>query len=79
MQRIIDQVPMTIQHTLNQGLANAMQEYLLEELKLGTPDASQRFVELLAEDPVIAAQRKELEERMKRLTEIQERLIHFTV
>ncbi|KAI0925406.1 hypothetical protein AcV7_005662 [Taiwanofungus camphoratus] len=77
--RIIDQVPMTIQHTLNQGLANAMQEYLLEELKLGTPDASQRFVELLAEDPVIAAQRKELEERMKRLTEIQERLIHFTV
>ncbi|KAH9946711.1 hypothetical protein B0H21DRAFT_693224 [Amylocystis lapponica] len=75
--RIIDNVPMTIQHTLNRALAQAMQNCLVAELHLGTSDASERLEKLLVEDPGIEAKRMELEKKRARLLEIQVKLINF--
>lgn len=51
-----------------------MQAHLVDKLKLGAPDASQRFKDLLVEDPQLEVKREELLEQMKQLKDIRERL-----
>jgi hypothetical protein len=75
-QRVIDYVPLAIEHELNQTLAKKLQQSLFQSL-LKVPDAAERMKELLDEDPDIASQRKFLESRKARLIEIKERLENF--
>ena len=58
MQRIIDNIPLTIEHSLNQALCSSLQMYLLQKLNIGSPDASERLGLLLAEDPEIVKERE---------------------
>ncbi|KAJ7581757.1 P-loop containing nucleoside triphosphate hydrolase protein [Mycena floridula] len=67
--RVIDHLPMLIEHELNQKLAKQLPQTLGEAL-LGDPDIK----DLLSEDPEIANRRKFLEGRIARLNEIKERL-----
>jgi vacuolar protein sorting-associated protein 1 len=46
-------------------------------LNFGSEDAAERHKELLSENPRVAAQRRELEDRRKRLAEIQQKLNDF--
>ncbi len=77
MQRIIDAIPLTIEHSLNQHLADTLQKSLVQKLDLGSPDAGRRLTELLAEDPAIAARRVELEAKLRRLEDVQRELEGF--
>ncbi|KAJ7074736.1 P-loop containing nucleoside triphosphate hydrolase protein [Mycena amicta] len=72
-QRIIDYVPLLIEHEFNQGLVEGLQGALFEQLVEGS-DVATRMQELLAENPQISAQRSSLQNRLERLTEIQRRL-----
>lgn len=76
-QRVIDNIPLTIQQSLCQKLSETLQGHLIDELKLGEPDASKRFEELVAEDPSVEAERKELEFLKKKLSEIRDKLSSF--
>ncbi|KAJ7689053.1 P-loop containing nucleoside triphosphate hydrolase protein [Mycena rosella] len=72
-QRVIDYVPLLIEHEFNQRLAGRLQEMLFENLLQG-PDSSARMQELLTEDPGISAKRSALEGRIARLLEIKQKL-----
>ncbi|KAJ7841840.1 P-loop containing nucleoside triphosphate hydrolase protein [Mycena leptocephala] len=72
-QRIIDYVPLLIEHEFNQRLAARLQEMLFENLLKG-PDAGAKLQELLTEDPAIASKRTLLEGRIARLMEIKQKL-----
>ncbi|KAJ6510740.1 P-loop containing nucleoside triphosphate hydrolase protein [Mycena sanguinolenta] len=72
-QRIIDYVPLLIEHEFMQRLAGRLQEMLFENMLEG-PDASTRMQELLTEDPEISAKRNRLEGRIMRLAEIKQKL-----
>ncbi|KAJ3551062.1 hypothetical protein NM688_g4940 [Phlebia brevispora] len=75
--RVIDNIPLTIQRSLCQKLADTLQAHLVDKLKLGSPDASRRFDDLLAEDPRVQLKREELRTQLKQLREIQEKLQNF--
>jgi len=75
--RIIDSIPLTIEHSLNQHLADTLQKSLVKNLDLGSPDAGRRLADLLAEDPAIAARRVELEAKLRRLEDVQRELEGF--
>ncbi|KLO12396.1 hypothetical protein SCHPADRAFT_853916 [Schizopora paradoxa] len=68
--RIIDNIPLTIEHALNKGLANSMKVNLLQELDLGSSEASKRLKDLLDEDPVVKARREQLEAQRRRLEQV---------
>ncbi|KAF7361538.1 hypothetical protein MSAN_01187400 [Mycena sanguinolenta] len=72
-QRIIDYVPLLIEHEFNQRLAGHLQEMLFENMLEG-PDANARMQELLTEDPTISDKRNVLEGRIMRLAEIKQKL-----
>ncbi|KAJ7242403.1 P-loop containing nucleoside triphosphate hydrolase protein [Mycena haematopus] len=72
-QRIIDYVPLLIEHEFNQRLAARLQEMLFENMLEG-PDASARMQELLTEDPEVSVKRNLLEGRIARLVEIKQKL-----
>ncbi|KAJ6552047.1 P-loop containing nucleoside triphosphate hydrolase protein [Mycena vulgaris] len=72
-QRVIDYVPLLIEHEFNQRLAARLQEMLFAHLLQG-PDAGARMQELLTEDPTISAQRTRLEGRIGRLLDMKEKL-----
>ncbi|KAJ7187045.1 P-loop containing nucleoside triphosphate hydrolase protein [Mycena filopes] len=72
-QRIIDYVPLLVEHEFSQRLANRLQEMLFENLLRG-PDASAKMRELLTEDPTISAKRALLQSRKDRLLVIKEKL-----
>ncbi|KAJ7773676.1 P-loop containing nucleoside triphosphate hydrolase protein [Mycena maculata] len=76
-QRIIDYVPLLIEHEFNQRLAVRIEEILFENLLQG-PDASTRMQDLLTEDPAISAKRTMLEGRIARLLEIKGKLDGLT-
>jgi len=58
-------------------LAESVQEALVEELGLGTQEATQRAAEFLAEEPEVLAEREQLAARMARLDDILEKLARF--
>ncbi|KAG6913069.1 hypothetical protein DXG01_009878 [Tephrocybe rancida] len=77
--RLIDYVPLTIEHTLNQTLASALQRSLFESFLEhdGSGADQDTMAALLVEDPVIAKRRIFLQDRKKRLLLIKERLDLF--
>jgi hypothetical protein len=72
--RIIDYIPLAIEHELNQALANRLQESLFKDL---IKEPRERLEELLCEDPVVASKRKFLQGRVKTLGEMQIKLANF--
>lgn len=72
--RIIDYVPLAIEHELNQSLATRLQESLFKDL---VKESKKRLFELLSEDPGITTRRKFLQGRVETLTEMQDRLASF--
>ncbi|KAJ7207815.1 P-loop containing nucleoside triphosphate hydrolase protein [Mycena pura] len=72
-QRVIDYVPLMIEHEFNHRLAARLEGVLFEEL-LQEPNASARMQELLTEDPAISERRGVLERKIEQLYEIKERL-----
>lgn len=77
IQRVIDNVPMTIDRAFLYGFANAVREYLVERLALGTPGAAAACAAYLTEDPHVVAQRDELMAKKRRLVGVQGELDHF--
>ena len=71
---MIDNVPMTIDHTFLFSFARALQQYLIEKLAVASPA---RCAAYLAEDPHIVAEREELMARKKRLESVQTELFNF--
>jgi vacuolar protein sorting-associated protein 1 len=77
--RIIDYIPLTIEHSLNQAFAGCLQDQLFVGLNFGSEDAAERLKDLLSENPRVAARRRELGDKWKRLSEIQRKLNDFKV
>ncbi|KAI0693477.1 P-loop containing nucleoside triphosphate hydrolase protein [Cytidiella melzeri] len=75
--RIIDYVPMTIDHSFLFGFVSAVQESLIEHLGLGTSNAGPRCAAYLAEDHRILSLREELLGKKKRLESVQSELDNF--
>ncbi|KAJ7609630.1 P-loop containing nucleoside triphosphate hydrolase protein [Roridomyces roridus] len=75
--RIIDYVPLLIEHEFNQRMAERLQPMLFEQLLSGS-DVSVKMQELMAEDPVVCAQRRSLKTQMERLSEIKQKLDGLT-
>ncbi len=69
-QRVVDYIPLTIEHALNKGLAGSMKTNLLQQLDLGSSGASKRLDDLLDEDPSIKSRRDHLETRRRRLEQV---------
>jgi hypothetical protein len=74
--RIIHSIPMTIEHSLTQPLANGLQDSLLNSI-FAEPNATEKMRSLLSEETDIASRRDTLELQKARLLEIQERLHDF--
>jgi vacuolar protein sorting-associated protein 1 len=70
---------LTIEHSLNQAFAGCLQDQLFAGLDFGSEDAAERLKELLSENPHVAVRRRELEDKRKRLLEIQRKLNEFKV
>lgn len=76
---MIDNLPLTIEHSLNQPVADNLEQLLWHKLDFGSSDASQRLAELFAEDPLIAATRVRLEAELNKLEQAQQELRNFGV
>ncbi|KAJ7703856.1 hypothetical protein B0H16DRAFT_1747769 [Mycena metata] len=72
-QRVIDCVPLAVEHEFSQRLANRLQEVLFADLLQG-PDVGARMQELLIEEPTISAKRTLLKSRIARLEKIKLKL-----
>ncbi|CCL98324.1 uncharacterized protein FIBRA_00318 [Fibroporia radiculosa] len=75
--RVIDYVPMCIDHLFLYGMADILQGYLIEKLNLGTSKEADRCAWYLAEDPYVEATRKELLAKKDRLESVQLELSTF--
>ncbi|KAG1782138.1 P-loop containing nucleoside triphosphate hydrolase protein [Suillus placidus] len=78
--RIIDHVPLTIEHALHHALAEQLSQSLLTSLLTDVasgPNFSDRMNELVSEDPTIAQKRTSLSTRKQRLSDIRRRLMTF--
>ncbi|KAI0753579.1 hypothetical protein BC629DRAFT_1554707 [Irpex lacteus] len=75
--RVIDYIPMTVDHSFLFGFANALQEALIEQLGLGAPNSGTRCAAYLAEDGRIVALRDELMAKKRRLEGVQAELDNF--
>jgi hypothetical protein len=73
-QRVIDYIPLTIEHELCQALANILQQRLFQAVFAEQNLSAERRRELVSEDPVVAARREQLEKKKKRLVEIKQTL-----
>ncbi|KAF8637496.1 hypothetical protein AX17_002781 [Amanita inopinata Kibby_2008] len=74
--RIIDHLPLTIEHSLNRALDSALELKLLAKLT-SAPNFAQRVVELMGESPEITEKRRSLTERKERFLQIRNRLDEF--
>lgn len=80
-QRIIDHIPLTIEHGLHHALANQLSQSLLTSLLTDVASGhnfSERMNELVSEDTSIAEKRNMLSTRKKRLSDIRQRLMTFS-
>ncbi|KIL59206.1 hypothetical protein M378DRAFT_111256 [Amanita muscaria Koide BX008] len=71
--RIIDILPLTIEHSLNHTLNSTLHENFLEKL-MRTPNYTQKMAELAEEDADVVEKRHVLSERIERLLQIKRRL-----
>ncbi|KIJ12479.1 hypothetical protein PAXINDRAFT_101195 [Paxillus involutus ATCC 200175] len=79
--RIIDHIPLKIEHTLHQALAGKLSVTLLQSLIVDTTargDFAERMKELASEDPAIALKRDHLQARRVRLHEYRRKLVNFS-
>ena len=75
-QRVIDNIPLVIEHELHQAALTNFQTSLFQSLPKG-PDSSERTKMLLSEDPIVARKRLSLESKKAMLTQIKVRLDEF--
>ncbi|KAG2091608.1 P-loop containing nucleoside triphosphate hydrolase protein [Suillus cothurnatus] len=78
--RIIDHIPLTIEHALHHALAEQLSQSLLTSLLTDVasgPNFSERMNELVSEDASIAQRRAALSTRKQRLSDIRRRLVTF--
>ncbi|KAF9482870.1 hypothetical protein BDN70DRAFT_874459 [Pholiota conissans] len=75
--RIIDYVPLTIEHELNQNFAQAIAKTLLGRLFKDSGGGHLDLASLLSEDPVLERKRKFLKEKEGRLMRIEVKLENF--
>lgn len=68
-QRIIDIIPLAIDHTFVFELADMMQNSLVQKLHVGNLESAQNY---LSEDSAVRARREELMAQRKRLESMQE-------
>ncbi len=74
IQRIIDNVPLAIDHEFLFAFADELQSHLISALGLNGTDAVIKCTKYLAEEPTVVAERDELLARRKRLLGVQEEL-----
>jgi len=72
--RLIDIVPLTIDHAFLLAVSTALQQHLITQLGISS---SARCVGYLAEDPHVVAEREELLGRKKRLESVRTELFNF--
>jgi hypothetical protein len=80
-QRIIDHIPLTIEHGLHHALAKQLSQSLLTSLLTDVASGlnfSQRMKELVSEDASIAQKRVMLSTRKERLHDIRRKLMTFS-
>jgi len=73
--RIIDYLPLTIEHELNQAMVSKLQTALVESVIKNGSDEWRKG--LLGEDPVISAKRRKFEGTKQRLVDIKQRLADY--
>jgi len=74
--RIIDTIPLTIEHSLNQAFSDGLQSALFESLRVGRA-TEEEMRDLLSEDTEIAAKRADLEGKKARLIDMQHKISSF--
>ena len=77
LQRVIDYVPLVIDHEFLRAFADALQEHLVRQLGLGAADSAAKCAAYLEEDPIVAAMRDELTSRKARLESVRDELVGF--
>ena len=77
LQRIIDYVPLSIDHLFLYGLSERLQDTLIEKLGLGSAKSTERCAAYLSEDPGVVAARAELMSKKERLESVQKELDNF--
>ncbi|KAI0324482.1 hypothetical protein GY45DRAFT_1393054 [Cubamyces sp. BRFM 1775] len=75
--RVIDYIPLAIDHSFLYAFHERLRERLFERLGLGGPNASERCTGYIAEDPGVVAQHDELTSKKKRLENVQRALYNF--
>ncbi|KAG1792765.1 P-loop containing nucleoside triphosphate hydrolase protein [Suillus plorans] len=78
--RVIDHIPLTIEHALHHALAEQLSQSLLTSLLTDVASGSnfsERMNELVSEDPSVAQKRASLSTRKQRLSDIRRRLVTF--
>ncbi|KDQ21433.1 hypothetical protein BOTBODRAFT_98847 [Botryobasidium botryosum FD-172 SS1] len=75
--RVIDYVPLAIEHTFVRALVEGIQGSLIKKLRLGEPDSRQRCALFLNEDQNVVLLREELEARRHRLEQANHELLNF--
>lgn len=78
-QRIIDNVPLTIERSLNRAVCGELQKFLVQKLNFGGPDAPERLQALISQDPEFVARRARLEAEISKLKDIQNELRGLSV
>ena len=76
-QRVIDYIPLSIDHHFLYAFAKQLQQQLFERLGLGTTRSAQQCSDYIAEDPNIVAMRDELLTKKRRLENVQRALFNF--
>ncbi|KDR71864.1 hypothetical protein GALMADRAFT_253646 [Galerina marginata CBS 339.88] len=75
--RIIDEVPLAIEHELHQSFANAIHTTLFDAVAKDSESGQVDLRELICEDPADLGRRQELEDRKARLLQIKLKLDTF--
>ncbi|CAA7263847.1 unnamed protein product [Cyclocybe aegerita] len=75
--RIIDYVPLIVEHELNQTFASKLSNVLIDRIFQDSREGRIDLESLLQEDPELAARRRELAERKICLTQIKNKLDEF--
>lgn len=74
LKRIIDTIPLAIDHTFLVYLAEKMQSSLLQKLRVSSTESARNY---LSEDPLVHARRAELVAQRKRLEQMRKELFEF--
>ncbi|KAI0706855.1 P-loop containing nucleoside triphosphate hydrolase protein [Cerioporus squamosus] len=75
--RVIDYIPLSIDHHFLYAFVKQLQQLLFERLGLGTARSAERCAEYIAEEPNMVASRDELLTKKKRLENVQRALFNF--